>query len=126
MAEPTIERRLERRFILVTSDPVFEQEVCALIPEGWSVAVTVDLERVGDWNDILMHRFLVLDADDSSVDGVAMVEQIRTEFMLQIAIFCFGGEADLRDALRLARADRFYDRNRLATTLPDFFGQYAW
>lgn len=90
------------------------------------MTVAADLDLVGDWNDILLHRFLVLDAADEALDAVGLVERIRMEFMLQIAVFCFGGGAPLRDALRLARADRFYERGDIGRVLPEFFGQYAW
>ena len=126
MPQPTIERRLERRFIVMTSDPAFERTVRVCVPEDWSVVAVADLDVLGDWNDILLYRFLVLDADDSNVDAVETVRRLRTEFMLQIAVFCFGGAPALRDELRLARADRFYDHHAVGDVLPTLFGQYAW
>lgn len=88
--------------------------------------VVTDLASLGEWNDVLLYRFLVLDADDPGIDGVEVVTQLRTELMLQIAVFSFGGSSALRDDLRLARADRFYDRDQVRQILPRIFSQYAW
>lgn len=126
MTEPTIQGRLQRRFILMTTDAAFQAAVEASTPEEWSVQVVTDLASLGEWNDVLLYRFLVLDADDPEIDGVEVVTQLRTELMLQIAVFSFGGSPALRDDLRLARADRFYDRAQVAEVLPRFFSQYAW
>ncbi|MHB1951387.1 MAG: hypothetical protein ACYCQK_07920 [Acidiferrobacteraceae bacterium] len=126
MTEPTIARRLERRFILLTTDSAFQAEVESVTPPLWSMQPAADLGSLGDWNDILLYRFLVLDADDPGIDAVDVVTQLRTELMLQIPVFSFGGSPSLRDDLRLARADRFYDRSELTQILPRFFSQYAW
>lgn len=110
----------------MTSDPAWKAVVSQMVPAEWSCTVATDLTEVGEWNDILLYRFLVLDAEDSSFDPAEIVRALRTEFMLQIAVFVFGGSADLRDELRLARADRFYERDQVATVLPQFFTQYRW
>ncbi|MHB1529645.1 MAG: hypothetical protein ACYDDA_00625 [Acidiferrobacteraceae bacterium] len=126
MAEPTIEGRRQRRFILMTSDPAFRVSVEETIPEGWSMQVVTDLADVGEWNDILLHRFIILDSDDPGIDAVDTVVRLRTDLMLQVAVFSFGGSVGQRDELRLARADRFYERSQVGQVLPQFFAQYGW
>lgn len=126
MAAPTIARRLERRFIVLSSDESFREQVLGLAPAGWEMRSVADLEEIGDWNEILLFRFLVLDADDPSIDAVETVQRLRTEWMLQVAVICFGGDSALRDDLRLARADRFFDKDALPAVLPAFFQQYGW
>ncbi|MHB8413953.1 MAG: hypothetical protein ACYDB1_00965 [Acidiferrobacteraceae bacterium] len=126
MAEPTIEGRRQRRFILMTSDPAFRVSVEETIPEGWSMQVITDLADAGEWNDILLHRFIILDSDDPGIDAVDTVVRLRTDLMLQVAVFSFGGSVGQRDELRLARADRFYERSQVGQVLPQFFAQYGW
>jgi hypothetical protein len=46
--------------------------------------------------------------------------------MLNVPIFCCGGDAGRRDAARLARADRFFERGELAARLPAFCEQFGW
>ena len=46
--------------------------------------------------------------------------------MLNVPIFCFGGGAAQRDAARLARADRFFERAEIAQMLPRFCEQFGW
>jgi len=54
------------------------------------------------------------------------VREIRGEMLLNIPIFCFGGDAAARDAARLARADRFFERGELAAMLPRLCEGFAW
>ncbi|MHB1515165.1 MAG: hypothetical protein ACYCVY_05530 [Acidiferrobacteraceae bacterium] len=126
MVEPTIESRRQRRFILVTSDPEFRASVEETIPKGWSMQVVTDLAEVGEWSDILLHRFIILDSDDPGIDAVDTVVRLRTDLMLQVAVFSFGGSVAQRDELRLARADRFYERSQVGQVLPQCFAQYGW
>lgn len=110
----------------MTSDASWHAMATQAVPAQWSCTVATDLADVGEWNDILLYRFLVLDAEDPSLDPVEIVRALRTEFMLQIAVFVFGGSPELRDELRLARADRFYERDQVSEVLPQFFHQYRW
>ncbi len=126
VVEPTIESRRQRRFILVTSDPAFRASVEETIPKDWSMQVVTDLAEAGEWSDILLHRFIILDSDDPGIDAVDTVVRLRTDLMLQVAVFSFGGSVAQRDELRLARADRFYERSQVGQVLPQFFAQYAW
>jgi hypothetical protein len=54
------------------------------------------------------------------------VTTLRTEMMLNIAIVALGGDAARRDAARLARADRFFERAEAVAVMRRFCEQYAW
>jgi hypothetical protein len=127
MAEPTVERRLERRFIVMTTDDVVLSELRARVPAGWEMAVTGDLEALGDWNDVLLYRFVLLDLDESDVfDPLDVIRLLRMRYMINIPVLCFGGDEDIRDEMRLARADRFFERNEIVCRLPQFLEQFGW
>lgn len=127
MAEPTIARRLERKFIVMTRDRAILEGLRAHLAEEWDMVVVTDLEEIGDWHEILLHRFLLLDLDEiDAFDPLDVIRALRMEYMLQIAVFCFGGDRDLRDEMRLARADRFYERDEIVGMLPQFLAQYGW
>ena len=124
---PTIADRLRRRFIVMSQDPAVIGALRAQTPAGWEMVVVTDLASLGDWNDILLFRFLLLDLDEvDAFDPLDVIREIRTQLMLQIAVFCFGGDGAIRDEMRMARADRFYERDEIAAKLPQFLGQYAW
>lgn len=127
MAQPTIERRLERKFIVMTRDEALLAQLRAQLTPGWELIPAVDLAALGEWNDILLYRFLLLDLDETDAfDPIDVMRAIRMEYMLQIAVFCFGGDRDVRDEMRLSRADRFYERTQIAQVLPEFLRQYGW
>lgn len=127
MAEPTIERRLQRKFILMSADQDLVARLRQAAGPDWEVAVVTDLEQIGDWNDILLYRFLLLDLDEvDAFDPLDVIGLLRREYMLNIAVFCFGGEQDLIDEMRMARADRFFAREEIAERLPQFLEQYGW
>ena len=124
---PTIADRLRRRFVLMSQDAGVIDALRAQTPEGWEMVVTTELAALGDWNDILLFRFLLLDLDEvDAFDPLDVIREIRTQLMLQIAVFCFGGDGPMRDEMRMARADRFYERDEIATKLPQFLAQYSW
>ena len=127
MAEPTIAKRLERRFMLLTSDSAIEARLRAEVPQGWEMVGVQDLEEIGDWSDILLYRFMLLDLDATEgFDPVEVIRDLRTRYMLQIAVFCFGGDPGLRDEMRLNRADRFFERDEIGERLGSFLQQYGW
>lgn len=127
MSEPTIERRLQRKFILMSADPEMRERVAELAGEDWEVVTVTDLEQIGDWHEILLHRFLLLDLDEiDAFDPLDVINLLRREYMLNIAVFCFGGDEDIRDEMRISRADRFFDRDELLAMLPEFLKQYGW
>lgn len=127
MAQPTIKRRLERNFIVMTRDEALLAALRAQLTPEWELVPVLDLAALGEWNDILLYRFLLLDLDETDAfDPIDVIRAIRMEYMLQIAVFCFGGDRDVRDEMRLARADRFYERSQIAQMLPEFLRQYGW
>lgn len=127
MARPTIARRLERKFIVVSRDEAILAALRAQVPNGWELVATTDLDDLGDWAELLLYRFILLDLDEvDAFDPIDIIRAIRTEYMLQLAVFCFGGDAAMRDEMRRGRADRFYDRDRIVEMLPQFLAQYGW
>ncbi|WP_437557167.1 hypothetical protein [Acidithiobacillus sulfuriphilus] len=124
---PSITDRMRKRFIVVSSDRDLNGAIAAAVPAGWEMVAVTDLEDLGAWQEILLHRFLLLNLDDAVVeDPVGLVDTIRREYQLNIAIFCIGGDQEQRDAVRMARADRFFGREETLTRLPEFFAQFGW
>ncbi len=127
MASPTIAARLKRRFLLMTTDVALRESLKAQVPADWEMVVITSLEEAGDWDEILLYRFLLLDLDEvEAFDPIDVIRTLRMEYLLQIAVLCFGGDADIQDEMRLSRADRFYTREEIVTVLPQFLAQYAW
>jgi len=127
MSEPTIARRLERRIILMTSDPEMIRQVEALVPPPWQVATVTHLEDLGAWNEVLLHRFMLLDLDEVEVfDPLDVIRILRMEYQINLPVFCFGGDEDIQDEMRLSRADRFFTREEMLARLPEFLRQYDW
>lgn len=127
MVEPTIERRLQRKFILMTRDDALRQSLAAQVPEDWEMVSVDDLQEIGDWHEILLHRFLLIDLDEyDAFDPLDVIHLLRREYLVNIAVFCFGGARDIRDEMRMARADRFFDRDAIAARLPVFLQQHGW
>ena len=127
MAEPTVGSRLERRCILMSNDRALAAALRSRLPQGWSMIETADLAEIGDFADVLQCRFILLDLDaHEALDPLEAVRQVRGDMMLNLPIFCFGGTGELRDAARLARADRFFEREEIADRLAAFCGQFGW
>ena len=127
MAEPTIEKRLQRRFILMTADAAIESALRAQVPPGWQMHTITDLDALGDWHDVLLYRFLLLDLDEiDAFDPLDVIRTLRMQYQINVAVFCFGGDEDLRDEMRLSRADRFFERGEIVALLPRFLEQYRW
>jgi len=127
MSAPTIEQRLRRRYLVMSTDPEFVGACTRATPEGWEQVVIDDLEQAGDWHEVLLFRFLLLDLDEfDRYDPLDVIRQIRMQYQINLPVFCFGGEEDVRDEMRLARADRLFDKDQAAQVLPRYFEQYAW
>lgn len=126
MATPTIESRRRRRFILLSNDDALATTLAAALPEGWEMTRAGDVEALDGFEEILQHRFLLLDLDDSAFDPVASITMLRRDLMLNVAILCVGGSKALRDAARLARADRFFERAEAVERMRQFCAQYGW
>jgi hypothetical protein len=126
MASPSVESRRRRRFILLSTDKALAGTLRAAMPDGWEMVATADLDAVGGFEEILQHRFVLLDLDDAALDPGAVVEHVRRDLMLNIAIVCVGGSKALRHAARLARADRFFERADAVERMQQFCAQYGW
>ncbi len=128
MSQPTIEARLQRKFILMSNDADVSAQLRAQLPQGWQMVETLDLESLGEFHDILLHRFIFLDLDTltDDFDPQDAIRQVRMEWMLNVPIFCFGGSQDERDQARLNRADRFFERDEVVERVGQFCHQYRW
>lgn len=127
MGTPTVATRLQRRCIVLCRDAGLRAQLEAALPEGWTLTAPAGREALEDFAEVLQHRFVLLDLDEAEAfDPLAIVEVLRSELMLNVPIFCFGGDAPRRDAARLARADRFFERAEIAQILPRFCEQFGW
>ncbi len=126
MAQPTVASRLQRRFAVISSDTALGKALRDALPAGWELEQTSDLTALGDFAGILQYRFMLLDLDDAAFDALDIIDTVRRELMLNIAILCIGGDRALRDAARLARADRFFERSAAVDVMRQFCDQYDW
>jgi DNA-binding response OmpR family regulator len=126
MATPTVATRLQRRVACISADDALGATLEAALPEGWAITRVTDIAALGDFADILQYRFLILDLDADAFDPLDVIDTLRREMMLNIAILCIGGDPAQRDAARLARADRFFERDAAVGVLQQFCGQYEW
>lgn len=126
MVQPTVASRLARRFVLFSSDVALESALGAAMPETWAMRRTTELDALGDFSEVLQYRFLLLDLDDTAFDALDIIDTVRRELVLNIAILCLGGDAAQRDAARLARADRFFERTAAVEVMQQFCDQYSW
>ncbi|MDA8095516.1 MAG: hypothetical protein M0T84_16730 [Betaproteobacteria bacterium] len=127
MTAPTIASRLRRRFVVMTTDEALLERLRRDLPAAWEMVEALDLETLGEYQDILLFRFLFLDLDEQAAfDPLDIIDTVRREHMLNVPIFCFGGSQALRDAARLARADRFFERDEVAEKVRLFCDQYRW
>lgn len=127
MSDPSIEQRLRRKYIVMCTHADMLDRLSALTPGNWSLIKVEDFDALGDWHEILLHRFILLDLDETDAfDPLDVIRILRREYQLNIPVFCFGGDEDIRDEMRYARADRFFSREEMLEMLPRFFEQYAW
>jgi hypothetical protein len=127
MAIPTVESRLKKRFIVMSADRKLLAQLRDMLPAGWEMTETLDLDPLGGFQEVLQHRFILLDlGGPEALDPVEVVRQVRTEFMLNVPILCFGGTPEIRDQARMARADRFFERAEIASLLSEFCKQFGW
>lgn len=127
MAIPTIDSRLQKKIIVMTRDEALLASLQAALPAGWEMVITLDLDDLGGFQDILQHRFILLDLDEyDAFDPLDVIRLVRMELLLNVPIFCFGGEQDVRDEARLSRADRFFEREEIVGKMQLFCQQYEW
>ena len=123
----TIEARLARKLIVFSGDEALRESLAAALPADWQASFARSAAEVGEFQDVLLHRFALLDLEPGEgEDPVETVREIRSEMLLNIPIFCFGGDAAARDAARLARADRFFERAEIVARLPALCESFAW
>jgi hypothetical protein len=127
MAIPTVASRLKRRCIVMSGDTQLVSRLREQLPPGWDMTQTGDLDALGGFQKILQYRFLLLDLGDGSGFGALdIIRKMRVDMMLNLPIFCFGGMPAARDQARLARADRFFERNEIIARLGGFCEQFGW
>lgn len=127
MAAPTVESRLRRRVLLMTPRAGIAEVVRAALPEGWDLVCTIEPEAAGGLEELIQFRMVLLDL--AAADGwwpVDVVTQLRSDLLLNVPILCFDGDDETRDEARLARADRFFERDELMAKLPQFCAQLGW
>lgn len=127
MAIPTIEARLRRRFVVMSGDCGLVAALRQATPRGWEMEEALDLDALGGFQDILLHRFILLDLDErEAFDPLEVIRRIRGDYLLNVPVLCFGGSAQARDEARLARADRFFERGEIVGKLSAFCEQFGW
>jgi hypothetical protein len=124
VAEPTLAARRARRVLVLSGDAALLAALRAVLPPEWTLEQVGSLAEAGEFQDLLLHRFVLLDLEHPGAGGA--VREIRSEMMLNVPIFCFGGDPGARDAARLARADRCFEREELAAMLPQLCEAFAW
>ncbi len=124
MPAPTIASRLARKAVLFSGDAALRAALAAKLPEGWSLTPARAVGDVGGFQDLLLHRFVLVDLDAGG--GEEIVREIRSGMMLNVPLFCFGGAEAARDAARAARADRVLARAELEELLPQLCEQFGW
>jgi hypothetical protein len=127
MAAPTVAERMKRKYVLMTTDQEMIGRLQAVTPPEWTQVVCTDLEELGEWGDVLLNRFVLLDLDEWEVfDPLDVIRALRMQYQINTPVFCFGGDEDIQDEMRLARADRFFARDEMVEKLPEFLRQYDW
>jgi hypothetical protein len=127
MTAPTIERRLQKKAIIMSANQAMIARCESAMLEGWELVALTDLEDAGEWNQLLLYRFLLLDLDEiDQFDPLDVIREIRMQYQINIPVFCFGGDIDIQEEMRLSRADRFFSADELVSMLPQFCENYNW
>ncbi|MEF8792796.1 hypothetical protein [Thiohalorhabdus sp.] len=123
---PTINRRLQPGFIIVTTDESLVRELQGVAGDDWEVLAVAAIEDAGEWNEILLYRFILLDLDSCAGDPAEQVRSLRQESMVNTPVIGVGGTKEEANRVRPQGADRFFARDEIADTLPDFLAALGW
>lgn len=127
MTAPSIDSRLRRRVLLMSADAGVGHALRARLAPGWEMIEALDIDAVGGFADVLQLRFVLIDLDTGDARGaIDAIARIRTELMVNVPIFCFGGDAAARGEARMSGADRLFERDTLVERLPEFCVQFGW
>ncbi len=128
MTEPTIAARLQHKMLCVSTDEPFVGALRGALPPDWQMQLTLDLDALGSFDQLLLYRFVFLDLDCEApgFDAQDVLRKIRMEWMLNVPVFCFGGTPDQQDEARLNRADRFFRPDEAGERLQQFCRQFGW
>lgn len=126
MSEPTISRRLQPGFIIVTTDEALVRELQEVAGDDWEVLPVAAIEDAGEWNEILLYRFILLDLDNCAGDPAEQVRSLRQESMVNTPVFGVGGTKEDQNRVRPQGADRFFDRDEISDKLPEFLAALGW
>ncbi|MFA9459890.1 hypothetical protein [Thiohalorhabdus methylotrophus] len=126
MSEPTINRRLQPGFIIVTTDEGAARDLKEVAGEDWQVEVVPSIEEAGEWNEILLYRFILLDLAQSAADPVEQLQRIRREYMINTPVLGFGGTKEVWDRVRPEGVDRLFEREEIVGKLPEFMAALGW
>ncbi|MFP4561630.1 MAG: hypothetical protein ACLFRB_04830 [Thiohalorhabdus sp.] len=126
MSQPTISRRLQPGFIIVTTDDAIARELKEAAGEDWQVEVVPAIEDAGEWNEILLYRFILLDLEQGAGDPVEQLQRIRREYMINTPVLAFGGDKATWDRVRPEGADRLFERSEITAKLPEFMEALGW
>ena len=123
---PTINRRLQPGFIIVTTDEALVRELQEVAGDDWEVLPVAAIEDAGEWNEILLYRFILLDLDSCAGDPAEQVRSLRQESMVNTPVFGIGGTKEDENRVRPQGADRFFARDEIADKLPEFLAALGW
>lgn len=127
MVSPTIEKRLQRKYVLMTTDQEMVTALRAQTPPNWEMVVCTDIDDLGEWGEVLLNRFLLLDLDEWEVfDPIDVIRLLRMQYQINIPVFCFGGDEDIQDEMRISRADRFFTREEMLDRFQEIQSQFNW
>ena len=80
MAAPTVKERLKRKYVLMTTDREMTERLSAATPPTWTQVVCTDFEALGEWGDVLLYRFILLDLDEwEAFDPLDVIRVLRMQ-----------------------------------------------
>ena len=123
---PTIKRRMQPGIIVVSTDAALAEELRSEAGEDWRMLVVNGIDEAGDWSDVLLYRFIIMDLENGPPDPPEEIRRIRQELMINTPVFGVGGSDDIRGRARQEGGDRFFDRDQARAHLPDLLAAFGW